>query len=131
VPGDTWLASSCAEVSEIAADNVGYRSYTVAAEVNIDTPEPAGILFAYGTLTLYIDATAAGSAQIRTQPCNFSLEGEGLYVGRDSSEPVAGEYADMAPFAFTGSMIKQVIVDASGDPYVNIDHEAQLPLMRD
>jgi len=119
---DTWLASSCAEVSKIGADNVGYRSYTVAAEVNIDPREAAGVLFAHGTLTLHIDASAVGSAQIRTQPGNFSLVGEGLCVVRDSGEPVAGEYADMAPFAFTGGTIKQVIVDVSGDPYVNIEH---------
>lgn len=29
-----------------------------------------------GTLTLYIDETAVGSAQIKTQPGNFSLVGE-------------------------------------------------------
>ena len=85
----------------------------------------------HGTLTLYVDDKAVGSAQIRTQPGNFSLVGEGLCVGRDSGEPVAAEYADERPFRFTGGVIKQVIVDVSGEPYVNLEHEAQMAMMRD
>jgi|GEM_PF-3176934 len=34
----------------------------------------------HGTLTLYSDDTAPGSVQIKTQPGNFSLVGEGLNV---------------------------------------------------
>ena len=84
-----------------------------------------------GTLTLYIDDKAVGSAEIKTQPGNFSLVGEGLCVGRDSGEPVAAEYADQRPFAFTGGTIKQVIVDVSGEAYMNLEHEAQMAFMRD
>jgi arylsulfatase len=85
----------------------------------------------HGTLTLYIDDKAVGSAQIKTQPGNFSLVGEGLCVGRDGGEPVAQEYAGDAPFRFVGGTIKQVIVDVSGEPYMNLEHEAQMALMRD
>ena len=50
---------------------------------------------------------------------------------RDSGEPVAAEYADQRPFAFTGGTIKQVIVDVSGEAYMNLEHEAQMAFMRD
>jgi arylsulfatase len=178
----------CADVPESAAVNVRNRSYTIAAEVTVETPEAEGVLFAHGcqfgghslyikdgllkysynfcgiveqkveatqkvptgkhilsaafvregkdmpthgTLTLYIDDKAVGSAQIKTQPGNFSLVGEGLCVGRDGGEPVGSEYSDERPFAFTGGTIKQVIVDVSGDAFVNVEHEAQMALMRD
>jgi len=85
----------------------------------------------HGTLTLYIDDQAVGSGQIKTQPGNFSLVGEGLCVGRDGGEPVSTEYADERPFAFTGGTIKQVIVDVSGEPFMNLEHEAAMAMMRD
>ena len=48
----------CAEVPEAAAVNVRNRSYSIAAEVNIETPEAEGVLFAHGCLfgghSLYI-----------------------------------------------------------------------------
>ncbi len=47
----------------------------------------------HGTLTLYIDDEKVGSAQIKTQPGNFSLVGEGLNVGKDAGEPVTDDYA--------------------------------------
>ena len=65
----------------------------------------------HGTLTLFIGDRAVGSGQIKTQPGNFSLVGEGLNVGRDGGEPVTDDYPGTAPWAFTGGAIKQVIVD--------------------
>src|SRR5262249_11835524 len=38
----------CAEVPEAAAVNVRNRSYTIAAEVDIQTPEASGVLFSHG-----------------------------------------------------------------------------------
>jgi hypothetical protein len=75
-----------------------------------------------GTATLYIDEKEVGSAQIKTQLGNFSLVGEGLCVGRDSGQPVSGDYE--SPFPFVGGVIKQVIVDVSGEPYVDLEKEA-------
>jgi hypothetical protein len=46
----------------------------------------------HGTLTLYIDDKAVGSAEIKTQLGNFSLVGEGLNVGKDVGEPVTDDY---------------------------------------
>jgi arylsulfatase len=85
----------------------------------------------HGTLTLYIDDTAVGSAEIKTQPGNFSLVGEGLNVGRDPGEPVTADYAGKGDFAFTGGTIKQVIVDVSGEAYVDLEKEAVAIFARD
>ena len=38
----------CEEVPESVAVNVRNRSYAIAAEVTIDTPDAAGVLFAHG-----------------------------------------------------------------------------------
>ena len=75
-----------------------------------------------GTLTLYVDTTNVGEGEIITQPGNFCLVGDGICVGRDSASPVTPEYT--APFAFTGGTIDKVVVDVSGEKFV--DHEAQV-----
>ena len=75
-----------------------------------------------GTLTLYVDDQAVGSEQIVTQPGYFCLTGDGISVGRDSASAVTPEY--VAPFEFTGGTIDKVVVDMSGERYV--DHEAQV-----
>ncbi len=84
-----------------------------------DKPHMPG---ASGTLTLYVDGDAVGSAEITTQPGVFCLTGDGISVGRDSGSAVTPEY--QAPFPFTGGMIDKVVVDLSGEHYV--DHEAQV-----
>ena len=84
-----------------------------------------------GTLTLYIDDDEVGSAEIKTQPGNFSLVGEGLNVGRDVGEAVTDDYAGVRPWTFTGGTIKQVIVDVSGAPYVDIEKEALAMMSRE
>ena len=74
---------------------------------------------------------AVGSAPIRTQPGIFSLVGEGLCVGRDGGEPVTKDYAGDRPWAFVGGVIKQVVVDVSGEPFMDLEHEATMAFMRD
>jgi arylsulfatase len=61
----------------------------------------------------------------------FSVAGEGLCVGRDSGEPVTGDYPGDHPHIFTGGTIKRVAVDVSGEPYVNLEREALAMLVRD
>ena len=82
-----------------------------------------------GKLTLYIDGEAVGSSDIVTQPGFFCLVGDGICVGRDSASPVTPDYE--APFRFAGGEIAKVVVDVSGEPY--LDHEAQVAawFMRD
>ena len=64
-------------------------------------------------------------------PFLFSLAGEGLCVGRDSGEPVTDDYPGPHPHTFTGGTIKRVAVDVSGDPYLNLEREAQAMLARE
>ena len=84
-----------------------------------------------GTLSLFVDDRKVGSGEIRTQPGKFSLAGEGLCVGRDSGEPVTDDYPGRSPWAATGCVIERVVVDVSGAPYVNLQHEARAAFMRD
>jgi arylsulfatase len=84
-----------------------------------------------GILSLYHGDTKVGEGRIKTQPGMFSLAGEGLCVGRDSAEPVTGDYPGPHPHTFTGGTIKRVAVDVSGDPYLNLEREAQAMLARE
>ncbi|WEO77081.1 arylsulfatase [Cryobacterium sp. SO2] len=83
-----------------------------------------------GLLSLYYGDTKVGEGRIKTQPAKFSIAGEGLSVGRDSGEAVT-DYAGTAPWAFTGGTINRVAVDVSGEPYVDLEREAQAMLMRE
>ncbi len=75
-----------------------------------------------GTLTLYADDVTVGQGDIVTQPGYFCITGDGISVGRDSQSAVTPEY--QSPFAFRGGTIDKVIVDVSGQHFV--DHEAQV-----
>ena len=75
-----------------------------------------------GTLTLYVDGHQVGQGPLITQPGYFCLTGDGICVGRDSASAVTPEYD--APFPFRGGSIDRVVVDLSGDAYV--DHEARV-----
>jgi arylsulfatase A-like enzyme len=178
-----------AEVPESVGVNIRRRSYTIAAGVQLDTPEAAGVLFAHGgvagghslylkdghlhyvynwlgerietvsspepiptgnhvlsaefsktgddpethsatgTLTLYVDTDAVAEGEIMTQPGNFSLVGDGICVGRDSGSAVTAEYS--APFPFTGGTIERVVIDVSGDQYIDHEKEVLAYLARD
>jgi hypothetical protein len=178
-----------ADVPESVGVNIRRRSYTIAAGVQIDTPEAGGVVFAHGgvggghslyledgrlhyvynwlgervqrvsspeavatgkhlltaefrktgddpgtgsalgTLTLYVDAEAVASGEIMTQPGFFALTGDGICVGRDSGSPVSPDYR--APFAFAGGTIDRVIIDVSGDHYVDHEKEILAYLARD
>ena len=84
-----------------------------------------------GMLTLYHGDTKVGEARIKTQPGKFSLAGEGLTVGRDGGEAVSPDYPGVRPWAFTGGRIHRVAVDVSGEPYLNLEREAQAMMMRE
>jgi hypothetical protein len=75
-----------------------------------------------GTLTLYVDEQQVGQGEIVTQPGYFCLTGDGISVGKDSGSAVTPEYD--APNPFTGGTIEKVVMDLSGEHFV--DHEAQV-----
>jgi arylsulfatase len=44
-------------------------------------------------------------------------------VGRDGGSPVSADHLGEAPWAFTGT-VHRVVVDVSGEPFVDIEREA-------
>ena len=57
------------------------------------------------------------------------MVGDGLCVGRDSASAVTPDYE--APFEFSGGTIDRVIVDVSGDAYIDHEREVMGYLARD
>lgn len=120
-----WLGERVQTVS--SADPIPTGRHVFSAEFT-KTGDEESTGSAAGTLTLYVDTVAVGSAEIVTQPGPFALAGDGLCVGRDSGSPVAGY---TAPFEFVGGTIDRVVVDVSGDPYVDHEKEVLAYLARD
>jgi hypothetical protein len=121
-----WLGERHQVVSAEAELEPGRHVLTAEFRKTGDDPETASSL---GTLTLYVDDEPAGEGEVMTQPGFFALCGDGLCVGRDSGSPVSREYD--APFAFAGGTIERVVVDVSGDPYVDHEKEVLAWLARD
>ena len=67
-------------------------------------------------------------AAIKTQLGAFAIAGDGLCVGRDSRRAVTDDYPGEPPYAFTGGTIDRVAVDVSGEPYVDLEREAEMLL---
>ena len=86
---------------------------------------------AEGTLTLHVGDRTVGEGRIKTQVGKFAIGGEGLNVGLDGGEAVTDDYPGEAPWAFTGGTIKRVIIDVSGEPFVDLAKEAQMAYARD
>ena len=83
---------------------------------------------ATGTLSLYHGETKVGEAPIKTQLGAFAVAGAPLFVGRHAGEPLTDDYPGEAPYAFTGGTIRQVAVDVSGEPYVDMERQAEMLL---
>ena len=113
-----WLGTKLYDIVADTEISPGHHVFTVAFESAGRSTDPAMPGFA-GTSTLYIDRQKVGEGEIVTQPGNFCLVGDGICVGRDSASPVSPQY--QAPFAFTGGTIDKVVVDVSGEKFV--DHE--------
>jgi arylsulfatase len=116
-----WLGSN---VQDVVADrDLMPGEHVLSAEFAMSGPSSDPDMPGFsGELTLFVDAEAVGRAEIVTQPGYFCLVGDGICVGRDSASPVTPAYT--APFSFTGGVIDKVVIDVSGDRYV--DHEAQV-----
>jgi arylsulfatase len=83
---------------------------------------------ATGTLSLYHGDAKVGEGEIRTQLGAFAIAGSGLYVGRHEGEPLTDDYPGEAPYRFSGGTINRVAVDVSGEPYVDLEREAEMLL---
>jgi arylsulfatase len=77
-----------------------------------------------GALNIYIGDDKVGEGKLQTQPGKFGLGGGGLVVGRSGAEPVA-DYTGDRPWAFVGGTIKRVVIDVSGEPFVDLAREAR------
>jgi arylsulfatase len=91
--------------------------------------DPPGV--ATGTLSLWYDDKKVGEGALKTQPGKFMIAGEGLCVGRDGGAGVTDDYPGTEPYRFTGGTIQRVAVDVSGEPYIDLEREAQAMLMRE
>ena len=121
-----WLGEKHQRVTSAVEIPTGKHIFTAEFA---KTGDDAATMSAVGTLTLYIDMKPVGQATIMTQPGFFSLTGEGACVGRDSASSVSPDYR--APFRFTGGTIDRVVVDVSGEQYVDHEKEVAAWLMRD
>jgi arylsulfatase len=82
-----------------------------------------------GTARLFIDDQLVAESAWKTQPGPFALCGEGLTVGRDSSDPVSREYG--GGFDFSGGRIHEVEVNVADDVYLDAEREFAAALARD
>jgi arylsulfatase A-like enzyme len=101
----------------------------LSASFEKEGEDPPGV--AVGVLSLYHGDRKVGQGRIRIQPAAFELAGEGLCVGRDSGAAVTDDYPGGPPHRFTGGTIKRVAVDVSGEPYVDLEREAEAMLARE
>lgn len=118
-----WLGEDMQRVAAPVDTSAGRHLYTAEfiAEGR-DGPSPVG------TLTLYCDENEIAHQRIRTQPGKFGL-GSGLCVGRGLAP--APDPSCPAPSSFVGGVIEAVVVDVSGEPFIDHELEVQSYLARD
>ncbi|MCJ7832407.1 MAG: arylsulfatase, partial [Actinobacteria bacterium] len=121
-----WLGERIQDIVSDADLTTGKHLFTAEFQKTGDDETTRS---AVGTLTLFIDDEPVGKSEIWTQPGFFGLTGDGLCVGRDGNSPVSPDYT--APFDFTGGTIDRVVVDVSGDHYVDHEKEILAYLARD
>ena len=117
-------------VQTIAADGelpTG-ENLILSAAFEKDGEDPPGVTT--GILALYHGDDKVGEQRIKTQPGTFGLTGSGLTVGR-STTAITDDYPGERPWRFTGGTLKFVAVDVSGEPYRDLEREAQAMLMRE
>jgi arylsulfatase len=105
------------------------KNLILSASFDKDGEDPPHV--STGILSLYYNDKKVGEGRIKTQPGGFELAGEGLCVGRDSGAAVTDDYAGEAPYRFTGGTIDRVAVDVSGEPYIDLEREAQAMMSRE
>jgi arylsulfatase len=125
-----WVGTTLQTIESDREITPGRHAFAVAFVVNGPNADPAMPGFA-GNATLYIDDEEVGSGSLVTQPGSFCLVGDGICVGRDSASPVTPDYADRGTYEFTGGTIEKVIVDVTGEHYVDYEAQVRAWLMKD
>jgi arylsulfatase len=121
-----WLGEDIQKVTSHVEISAGRHVFTAGFNKTGQDPQTKSAL---GTLTLLIDTEQVGQAEIRTQPGGFGISGSGLCVGRDPGSPVSPDY--QSPFTFTGGTIEGVVVDVTGEPYIDYEKEVMAWILRD
>jgi arylsulfatase A-like enzyme len=98
----------------------------VGAEFEKEKEEPRGV--ANGTLKLYVGDDSVAEGPMRTQPGKFGL-GEGVSIGRSGPEALVDDYRP--PFEVKGAVLERVLVNVSGEHYVDLETEALAMLARE
>lgn len=120
-----WLGEK--EQKLISSENIPQQGeYTLGIRFRAEGREGANTV---GMAALYINDRQVGENKIMTQPGYFALCGEGLAIGRDTGQPVSRDY--QSPYEFKGGIIKNVVVDVSGEPYRNLERELRSMMARD
>ncbi len=121
---------------------VGETITTIAAEEELPTGENLIVSASFekdgedspgtatGMLSIYHGEEKVGEQRIKTQPGSYGLSGTDLTVGR-SERAIVAELPGERPWPFSGGTIKFVAVDVSGEPYVDLEREAQAMLARE
>ena len=122
------FVGSFEEVIRSSEDLPTGENVILSASFEKDGEDPPGI--STGILSLYHDDTKVGEGRIKTQPGMFGISGTGLSVGR-SVTAITDDYPGRRPWHFTGATLKFVAVDVSGEPYMNLEREAQAMLVRE
>ena len=100
----------------------------LSAAFERDGEDPPGV--STGILSLYHGESKVAEDRIKTQPGTFGVSGSALTVGR-STTAITDDYPGERPWLFTGGTIKFVAVDVSGEPYVDLERQAEAMLMRE
>jgi arylsulfatase len=104
----------------VSSDELGPGKYVLGVEFN---REGEGLHKEnLGKLKLYVNDKMVAEGPLKTQLGKFSLAGDGLCVGFDSSDAVSQEYT--APAKFKGGRIEFVEVDVDNAQY--LDREMEL-----
>jgi arylsulfatase A-like enzyme len=101
----------------------------LSASFDKDGEDPPGV--STGVLSLYYGDRKVGEGRIKNQPGYFELAGEGLCIGRDSGAAVTDDYPGERPYRFTGGTIKRAAIDVSGQPYLDLERQAEAMMARE
>jgi arylsulfatase A-like enzyme len=85
----------------------------------------------HGTTRLYVDDEVVAEGPMRTQLAQFALCGDGLCIGRDSSDPVSAQYGAGTGFPFRNGRIAEVRVNVGDDQYVDLERQAAAMMARE
>ena len=67
----------------------------------------------------------------RPSPASSRSAARASTSARTAAEPVTDDYAGETPWPFTGGTIKRVVVDVSGEPFIDLAQEAAMAFARD